>query len=259
MVRPPAKHQGAPADVDLVSFINDFLFKPQRDEPSTSPPLRTTPRYKRYRSMWRAAATSLVAKRRGVSLVTHLPSEEDLLSKKMPSSVSLCNGLSPSTDKLTREQPFSLSNGISIRDYKEYNGEDDVVIDVHAASPSATTKGGFVKDQPHQASSTHAIPKRSSKKPPRPPKSGLLRSGSHRAVRLKSSTRRAMMDTARPKKNRVRESTSNASFIGALIITICFVSIMLFQAFFGDDSKRSSTTMEGQGLEVVVSLSPPKL
>ncbi|KAI5055591.1 hypothetical protein GOP47_0029112 [Adiantum capillus-veneris] len=254
MVRPPAKHQGAPPDVDLVNFINDFLF----NDTSTSPPLRTTPKYKRYRSMWRAAATSLVAKKRSVSQDTDLSSERRPL-KILPSSVSLYNGLSHSADTLTREQPFRLSNDIAARDSHAHTGNNEVTIDVDAASPLATS-GGFLKDQLREASSSHAIPKRTSKKPPRPPRNGvLLRSGSYRAVRFKTTTRRAMVDTVGMKKNNMRKSTSNATFIWALIITICFVSIMVFQAFSGDDSKRSVLAIEGQELRGVVFMSPSKM
>ncbi|KAH7292370.1 hypothetical protein KP509_29G065000 [Ceratopteris richardii] len=292
MVRPPIKREGLPSDEELVSFINDFLFNHHNEQPS-SPRLlqrqRTPTRSKRYRGLWKAAASSLSAKRtasqmalldslgqqqRGRSMVETC-SSSSFPSTDIPSStIAVWDGYHASSDssRLDQNNDNCSSTAAPSRDIlssattivhsgggcSQSDETTEIEIEVDAAS-LLDTRRDSCKDQPFETLCTRAVPKSSSRKPPRPPRVGVLRSSSLRGIRLKSATRRAVVDPIRRKKQKANIPNSNAAYIWALIVTISFVVIMLVQGFFGDSSMALSNDADDQRHGVLLSLSPSQI
>lgn len=264
VVRPPLNHVAV--EMELANFINDFLFA-RGPDPDSAPPSHALsprhqrpPRNKRYRGMWRFAARSLIKKRCvpedilppiNADQLHLLPKSQ--LRRKLPSKILLDNcELGRSDDAQQQSSSIKIDVVSTIPSSDDVKDEAAPQILQTTADSSCAMVGTDVKSafygraQAPEANSTHAIPKHSCRKPPRPPRANMSRSSSYRAIRLKTAARRATLENARMRRRKMHTSTSNASSVWALIITFCFVSIMLVQGLLGNNFKGTNSIAEGQ-------------
>lgn len=206
------------------------------------------------------------------SQATHLSCADQFL----PSQIFLDDGPSsqatdlPSVDQLLRNLPSqgSLHHGGDSGHHTHDKSDVDAVEEAPLITPACSVlekkdvgtgfaSGSCSRAQPLEATSTPAIPKHSSRKPPRPPRASVSRSGSYRAIRCKTAVRTPTVDSARKRKQKLPKSTSNATSMWALIVTLCFAFIMLVQGFLGHNSRDFDSKAEGQPVgQGVSSVSP---
>lgn len=253
VVRPPLNHVAV--EMELANFINDFLFARGPDPDSAtshalSPRHQRTPRNKRYRGMWRFAARSLIKKRCASEeilppIADHLLPPNSQLRRKLP-SILPSKILLDNCELGRSDDAQQQSSSIRIDVLSTIPSSDDVKDAEEAAPQILQTTADLSCAKAPEANSTHAIPKHSRRKPPRPPRANMSRSSSYRAIRLKTAARRAMLENARMRRQKMQTSTSNASSVWAFIITFCFASIMLVQGFLGNNFKGTNSKAEGQ-------------
>lgn len=200
------------------------------------------------------------------SQATHLSCADQFL----PSQIFLDDGPSsqatdsPSVDQLLRNLPSqgSLHHGGDSQHHTHDKIDVDAVEEAPLITPACSVKKGSAsgscsRAEPFEATSTPAIPKHSSRKPPRPPRASVSRSGSYRAIRFKTAARTATVDSARKRKQKLPKSTSSATSMWALIVTLCFAFIMIVQGFLGNNSRDFDSKAEGQPVgQGVSSVSP---